>query len=383
MYILQPQAREPRRHLPALHAEGPDPAAGGGTAPPLHPRRDPALPADGSGGRGRTRPAQAAAIHGRQHPVGADRRDGDCHARFQDGVAGRRPRAGALPRAALSRRHPQGPTRHRHRHRHHRHSARRNGDQAAEPLDRLLRPPPGQLDDQPGVARQRGVARPHAPDHGWLPVADRATRGRGRDARLDQSQARAVHAHSRAPGDPRFVDLLAACLSAALSALGRLEQADGGALRHALRHPRGEGFLAGIAGTRPLPFRQRPPPPVAAMGRTHQHDLCRLDADRLRAWRVDRLVCRWAGRDRRPDDARPADCLPRLPGDVLRAPRGAVELYHLADELSFGQPAGAGTARHAGPDHGAEAAGGLGERPWGDPFRGRDVRLRPQPAGTP
>ena len=380
--ILQPQARHPRRHMPTVHAEGADPAARGGTAPPLHPRRDPAVHADAPGRRGRTRAPQTAAIHGRQHPVGAGR-CGDDPARLQDGAPGCRPGAGPLPRAALGGRHSQGSPRHRYRHGHHCDPARRDGEQTAEPLDCLLRPSPGRIDDQPRGPRQRGTARPHAPDHRRLPAADRAACRRGRDARLDQSQARAVHAHSGALGDPRLVDLLAACLPAALPALGRLEQADGGALRHALRHPRREGLLAGIAGARPLPFRQRSPPPLAAMGRTHQHHLCRLDADRVRSRRADRLVRRWAGRDRRPDDAGPTDRLPRLPGDVLCPSGCPLELHDLADELSLGQPAGAGAARHAGPDHGAKGAGGLGERPRGDPLSGCHVRLRPQPAGAP
>ena len=383
--LLQPAAHHPRAGLPAVHAKGTNPQAGGGTARTLHAGRDPALPADASGRGGRTHPAQAPAIHGGQHPLrrtgrrGAGRRPAS---RLQDRPAGGGARARLLPRRALGRGRAQGTARHGDRHGAHEHPAHRDGVQAPKPLDRLLRPPPGGLDDQPRGPRQRGLAWTDAPAHRRLPPADRAARRRGGDARLDQSEARALHAHPRAAGDPRLVGLLAARLPAALPALGRLQQTDGRALRHALGHSRREGLRAGAAGERTLQGRQRPPRQLAALGGADEFDLRRHDAARLRARRADRLVCGRPRRDRRRDDARPADRVSRLPGDVLRAAGRPLQLHDLADELSLRQPAGARTARHADHDRRDGNTRRLERRGRRDPLRQRHLRLRPQPAGA-
>ena len=236
-----------RRLLPEVHAEGTDRAACWRAARPVRPRLTAPVPADIRGrGRG-TCAAEAAAVHGRRHPLGQGGRSRWHAARLPDGATRRCAGARFLASPARRGRSDQGTPDVGDRHGHHCHASRGDGPQTPGPVGGVLRPPPGRLDDQPGIARQRSSPWPDAPDHRRVPPPDRATRGGGGHARLDQPQTCALHADPGAAGDSRFVDLLAACLSATLPALGRHQQADDDALRHALRHPCGEGLCPGVA----------------------------------------------------------------------------------------------------------------------------------------
>ena len=379
---LRAPAPDRRRRLPTVPAEGADPPPGWRPARALCPGLRAPLPADADRRHRGARAPQAPAVHGRRHPLCHGPRGRRRPARLQDRAAGGRAGPGVFPRAAGRRRRLQRQAYLGDRHRDHLGAAGGDGAEAPEPLGVVLRPASGRFDDQPRGARQRGAARAHAPDHRRLPAPDRAAGGRGRDARVDQPQARGVHADPGAAGDPRFLDLLAARLPTALPALGCGQQADDDALRDALRHPGGQGLRPGIAGARPLSRCQRPPPPLAAVGGKHQHHLRRVDADRVQPRRPDRLVRRRPRRDRRKHDAGPADRLSGLPGDVLRSAGRPLQLHHLADEFPVGEQAGARTARHPGPDRRADVAPAVERRPGGDPLRERHLWLRPQSASA-
>ena len=83
-----------------------------------------------------------------------------------------------------------------------------------------------------------------------------------------------------------------------------------------------------------------------------------IDAAHLQPGRADRVVRRRARRAGRQDDARLADGVPGVPGDVLHAAGHALAIHHLAHELSHRLPARVRAARHARRDDRPGQSGG-------------------------
>ena len=113
--------------------------------------------------------------------------------------------------------------------------------------------------------------------------------------------------------------LLAARLSQLLPLLGFQQQAGRHAVGHAAGHPGGQGVCPGAARVRPVSPLERLPEALARDRRKGER-LVHVDhgAD-LQPGRLDRLVRRRPRGAGRQDDARLADGVPRLPGDVLRS----------------------------------------------------------------
>ena len=207
----------------------------------------------------------------------------------------------------------------------------------------------------------------------------------GVDAVHAQRQARAVHAHSGPAGGRRQPVLLAARLPALLPLLGLQQQAGRHALGHALGHPRREGVRPGArasstASTASSDYLRQSPHDAST---TSTASFSAIDGAGLQPGRADRVVRRRPRRAGRPDDARLADGVPRLPGDVLRAAVDAVAAHHLAHQLPDRLPARVRAARHAGRDARPGASpSALPQARGRSPVRKRVVRLRAPPAGA-
>ena len=128
---------------------------------------------------------------------------------------------------------------------------------------------------------------------------------------------------------------------------------------------------------------QRLPAPLAHDRRERQRLVHGHHGAGLQPGRPDRLVRRRPRRAGRPDDARFADGVSGLSGDVLRAALDAVAADDLAHQLHDRLPARVRAARYAASKRNDPAQPqALAEAARRNPLRERVVRLRAPPAGA-